>query len=56
MCEIFFIIAPAGLALESNYSSPVVAVIVCIVILAILLVAMAAYFALYIRRRKSVIQ
>ncbi|KAG7243175.1 hypothetical protein INR49_016550 [Caranx melampygus] len=48
--------ASHGLALESNYSSPVVAVIVCIVILAILLVAMAAYFALYIRRRKSVIQ
>uniref|UniRef100_A0A8C4NMP7 Si:dkey-4p15.5 n=2 Tax=Dicentrarchus labrax TaxID=13489 RepID=A0A8C4NMP7_DICLA len=41
---------------EGNYSSPVVAVIVCLVILAILLVAMAVYFALYIRRRKPMIQ
>ncbi|XP_070826187.1 zona pellucida-like domain-containing protein 1 [Chaetodon trifascialis] len=41
---------------ESNYSSPVVAVIVCIVILAILLTAMAVYFALYIRQRKPAIQ
>ncbi|XP_023258049.1 zona pellucida-like domain-containing protein 1 [Seriola lalandi dorsalis] len=49
-------LASHGLASESNYSSPVVAVIVCIVILAIILVAMAAYFALYIKRRKPVIQ
>ncbi|XP_029373600.1 zona pellucida-like domain-containing protein 1 [Echeneis naucrates] len=48
--------ASHGLASESNYSSPVVAVIVCIVILSILLVAMAAYFMLYIRRRKPIIQ
>ncbi|GAA6225720.1 zona pellucida-like domain-containing protein 1 [Lates japonicus] len=46
----------SGLASESNYSSPVVAVIICIVVLAILLVAMAIYFALYIRRRKPIIQ
>ncbi|XP_071352762.1 zona pellucida-like domain-containing protein 1 [Trachinotus anak] len=48
--------ASHGLASEGNYSSPVVAVIVCIIILTILLVAMAAYFALYIRRRKPIIQ
>ncbi|KAM6987501.1 zona pellucida-like domain-containing protein 1 [Tautogolabrus adspersus] len=45
-----------GTSTESNYSSPVVAVIVCIVILTILLVTMAAYFAFYIRRRKPIIQ
>ncbi|KAM7399181.1 hypothetical protein PAMP_018468 [Pampus punctatissimus] len=45
-----------GLPSESNYSSPVVAVIVCIVLLAVLLVAMAIYFVLYIRRKKTIIQ
>ncbi|XP_056297102.1 zona pellucida-like domain-containing protein 1 [Pseudoliparis swirei] len=42
--------------LEGSYSGPVVAVIVCIVILAILLVSMAAYFALYVKRRKPITQ
>ncbi|XP_060901692.1 zona pellucida-like domain-containing protein 1 [Labrus mixtus] len=46
---------PYDTSTESNYSSPVVAVIVCIVILTILLVTMAAYFAFYIRR-KPIIQ
>ncbi|TKS80850.1 Zona pellucida-like domain-containing protein 1 [Collichthys lucidus] len=46
----------AGVTSESNYSSPVVAVIVCIVVLAILLVAMAVYFALHIRRKKPIVQ
>ncbi|XP_070685952.1 zona pellucida-like domain-containing protein 1 [Pempheris klunzingeri] len=41
---------------SENYSSPVVAVIVCIVVLAILFIAMAVYFAFYIRRRKPIIQ
>ncbi|XP_042270871.1 zona pellucida-like domain-containing protein 1 [Thunnus thynnus] len=45
-----------GLPSESNYSSPVVAVIVCIVLLTVLLVAMAIYFVLYIRRKKTIIQ
>ncbi|XP_062275844.1 zona pellucida-like domain-containing protein 1 [Scomber scombrus] len=45
-----------GLPSESSYSSPVVAVIVCIVILTILLVAMAVYFVLYIRQKKTIIQ
>ncbi|XP_054460560.1 zona pellucida-like domain-containing protein 1 [Anoplopoma fimbria] len=48
--------ASNGLSSEANYSGPVVAVIVCIVILAIILVAMAAYFTLYISRRKPIIQ
>ncbi|KAM9852892.1 zona pellucida-like domain-containing protein 1 [Aulostomus maculatus] len=45
-----------GQSAESNYSSPVVAVIVCIVILTILFVAMAVYITLYIKRRKPAIQ
>ncbi|CAK6963543.1 zona pellucida-like domain-containing protein 1 [Scomber scombrus] len=45
-----------GLPSESSYSSPVVAVIVCIVVLTILLVAMAVYFVLYIRQKKTIIQ
>ncbi|XP_053176191.1 zona pellucida-like domain-containing protein 1 [Scomber japonicus] len=45
-----------GLPSESGYSSPVVAVIVCIVVLTILLVAMAVYFVLYIRQKKTIIQ
>uniref|UniRef100_UPI0037E92221 zona pellucida-like domain-containing protein 1 n=1 Tax=Semicossyphus pulcher TaxID=241346 RepID=UPI0037E92221 len=48
--------ASYGSSPESNYSSPVVAVIVCIVILAIIFVAMAAYFVFYIRRRKPIVQ
>ncbi|XP_034556623.1 zona pellucida-like domain-containing protein 1 isoform X2 [Notolabrus celidotus] len=48
--------ASYGTSPESGYSSPVVAVIVCIVILSILFVAMAAYFMFYIRRRKPIIQ
>ncbi|XP_073348545.1 zona pellucida-like domain-containing protein 1 [Pagrus major] len=48
--------ASYGLPSETNYSSPVVAVIVCIVVLAIVLVAMATYFMLYIRRKKVIIQ
>lgn len=51
-----FFLAHADVTSESNYSSPVVAVIVCIVVLAILLVAMAVYFALHIRRKKPIIQ
>ncbi|XP_041670295.1 zona pellucida-like domain-containing protein 1 [Cheilinus undulatus] len=41
---------------ESNYSSPVVGVIVCIVILAVLLVAMGGYFVFYTRRIKPALQ
>ncbi|KAM7412936.1 hypothetical protein PAMA_020363 [Pampus argenteus] len=48
--------ATYSLPSESNYSSPVVAVIVCIVLLAVLLVAMAIYFVLYIRRKKTITQ
>ncbi|XP_008307676.1 zona pellucida-like domain-containing protein 1 [Cynoglossus semilaevis] len=36
---------------SNHYSSPVVAVIICLVVLSILLVAMAVYFGFYIRRR-----
>ncbi|XP_039633787.1 zona pellucida-like domain-containing protein 1 [Perca fluviatilis] len=48
--------AAVGMPPEANYSSPVVAVIVCIVILTILLVAMGVYFAVFIKRRKALIQ
>ncbi|XP_036932983.1 zona pellucida-like domain-containing protein 1 [Acanthopagrus latus] len=48
--------ASYGLPSESNYSSPVVAVIICIIILAIVLVSMATYFVLYIRQKKVIIQ
>ncbi|XP_068601860.1 zona pellucida-like domain-containing protein 1 [Brachionichthys hirsutus] len=40
----------------SNYSSPLVAVIVCIVILALLLLAMAVYFIWFARLRKTMDQ
>nr|XP_040040206.1 zona pellucida-like domain-containing protein 1 [Gasterosteus aculeatus aculeatus] len=46
--------ASYGVSSESNYSGPVVGVIVCVVILSILLVAMAAYFVVTVRRRKSI--
>ncbi|XP_037313223.2 zona pellucida-like domain-containing protein 1 [Pungitius pungitius] len=45
--------ASYGVSPESNYSGPVVGVIICVVILSILLVAMAAYFVVTVRRRKS---
>ncbi|KAK5904850.1 hypothetical protein CesoFtcFv8_006371 [Champsocephalus esox] len=48
--------ASYGTPVESNYSSPVVAVIVCIVVLTILILAMAVYFTLYSRQRKPIIQ
>nr|XP_046244684.1 zona pellucida-like domain-containing protein 1 [Scatophagus argus] len=48
--------ASQGMSSESNYSSPVVAVIVCIIILAILIIAMGVYFALYLRQKKPIIQ
>ncbi|XP_037631785.1 zona pellucida-like domain-containing protein 1 [Sebastes umbrosus] len=48
--------APYSMSLEGNYSSPLVAVIVCIVILTILFVAMGVYFVWFIRRRKPVNQ
>ncbi|KAG7465567.1 hypothetical protein JOB18_018375 [Solea senegalensis] len=38
---------------QSEYSSPVVAVIICLVVIAIILLAMSVYFVLYIRRRPS---
>ncbi|XP_035479158.1 zona pellucida-like domain-containing protein 1 isoform X2 [Scophthalmus maximus] len=44
------------LAYESNYSSPVVAVIICICILTILLISMVVYFMFYIRQKKSMLQ
>lgn len=47
---------PAELAYESNYSSPVVAVIICICILTILLISMVVYFMFYIRQKKSMLQ
>ncbi|KAM8905465.1 zona pellucida-like domain-containing protein 1 [Spinachia spinachia] len=45
--------ASYGLSSKSNYNGPVVGVIVCVVILSILLVALAAYFVMTVRRRKS---
>ncbi|XP_059187952.1 zona pellucida-like domain-containing protein 1 [Centropristis striata] len=48
--------APYSPSHDNNYSSPVVAVIVCIVILAIVIVAMSVYFALYVRPRKPSMQ
>ncbi|XP_041850052.1 zona pellucida-like domain-containing protein 1 [Melanotaenia boesemani] len=38
---------------ESSYSSPVVAVIVCIVLIAVFIAALTVYFGLHIRRKKS---
>ncbi|XP_068172592.1 zona pellucida-like domain-containing protein 1 [Antennarius striatus] len=51
-------VGPSSIDMSSgnNYSSPVVAVIICIVILALLLFAMAFYFIWFIRQRKTVEQ
>ncbi|XP_072247799.1 zona pellucida-like domain-containing protein 1 [Leuresthes tenuis] len=37
---------------EGTYSSPVVAIIICIVVIAIFIAALTVYFGFYIRRRK----
>ncbi|XP_069004438.1 zona pellucida-like domain-containing protein 1 [Embiotoca jacksoni] len=47
--------APPGSSPESNYSSPVVAIIVCIVIIAIFIAILTVFFGLYIKRRKPII-
>ncbi|KAM4567015.1 zona pellucida-like domain-containing protein 1 [Odontesthes bonariensis] len=41
-----------ALTSEGTYSSPVVAIIICIVVIAIFIAALTVYFGFYIRRRK----
>lgn len=45
-----------GVTQESNYSGPVLAVIVCVAILSVLLAAMGAYFTWNIRHKLPLLQ